>query len=135
MSLSTEERNAIVNYRLEKADQALSDARKIFNIHLYNLTANRFYYACYYAATALLLHNGLSSHTHRGSMTLFHLHFVKTNILSTDDGALFRQLFGMRHEGDYEDFIDLTGEDVKPFFHHVEAFIDKIKEIIRNSEC
>ena len=100
MSLTTEERKAIVDYRFEKADNTYDEAKKIFELGLYNLTANRLYYSVYYAATALLTNMGLSSHTHRGSMTLFHLHVVKAGIAAVEDGALFRQLFGMRHEGD-----------------------------------
>lgn len=134
MSLSGEEKKALVDYRLEKAFATLDEAKKIFDIHLYNLTANRLYYAVYYAATALLLNKDLSSHTHRGSMTLFHLHFVKTNILSVNDGSLFRQLFGMRHEGDYEDFIDFEKEDVEPIFPLVQNFLEKIQALISSKE-
>ncbi len=130
MSLTSEERKAIVDYRLEKAWSTFDEAKKIFGLDLFNLTANRLYYSVYYAATALLLNNGLSSHTHRGSMTLFHLHFVKTNIFTVQEGALFRQLFGMRHEGDYEDFVDFSKEDIEPFFELVENFINKVINLL-----
>lgn len=130
MSLSPEERKAIVSYRMEKSLATLDEAKKIFGLDLYNLTANRLYYTVYYAATALLLSKGLSSHTHRGAMTLFHLHIVKENIMTADDGSLFRQLFGMRHEGDYEDFIDFSKEDIIPFLPLVEGFVQKVSKLI-----
>lgn len=72
----------------------------------------------------------MSSHTHRGAMTLFHLHFVKTGIISHQLGGLFRQLYGMRHEGDYEDFIDFSCDMIEPYFPMGEEFIDKVKEYL-----
>lgn len=135
MSLSAEERKAIIEYRMERALSTFDEAQKILGLNLYNLTANRLYYTVYYAATSLLLHKGLSSHTHRGAMTLFHMNIVKTGIMSTDDGALFRQLFGMRHEGDYEDFVDYTKDDIEPFFPLVEIFINKVKDLIKDNDA
>lgn len=132
MSLTKEERTAIVNYRMEKARKTQSEAKQIFDLGLYNLTANRLYYATYYAATALMLQNGISSHTHRGALSLFNLHFVKSNIMSVTEGALLRRLFGMRHEGDYEDFIDFDKLDVEPLFLAVASFIDHIDKLLSN---
>lgn len=127
MSLTQEERKAIIDYRMEKAEATYEEARKVFSLDMYNLTANRLYYSVYYASTALLLHNCLSSHTHRGTMTLFHLHFVKTGMISQQLGGLFRQLYGMRHEGDYEDFIDFSKDMIEPYFPMVVEFINKVK--------
>jgi len=132
MSLTNEERIAIINYRMEKAYSTLDEARKVFSLDMYNLTANRLYYSVYYAATALLLKTELPSHTHRGAMTLFHQHFVKTNILTPVEGGLFRQLYGMRHEGDYEDFVDYSKEDIEPYFNITEEFLNKIKNLLNN---
>ena len=129
MSLTNEERNAIIDYRMEKAYSALVEAKKVFSLEMFNLTANRLYYCVYYATTALLLKNGLPSHTHRGAMTLFHQHFVKTGLIPTKEGGLFRQLYGMCHEGDYEDFIDYDNEDIEPYIKMTEEFINKIKQL------
>lgn len=41
MSLTNEERIAIINYRMEKAYSTLDEARKVFSLDMYNLTANR----------------------------------------------------------------------------------------------
>lgn len=40
-------------------------------------------------------------------------------------------LFGMRHEGDYEYFIDFTKNDILPFFPLVEDFINKTNALIK----
>ena len=55
MSLDSEDRKALINYRQEKADLALDDAAFLADAGKYGLAANRLYYALYYAASALLL--------------------------------------------------------------------------------
>lgn len=52
MSLSAEERKAIIEYRMERALSTFDEAKKILGLNLYNLTANRLYYTVYYAATS-----------------------------------------------------------------------------------
>lgn len=54
------------------------------------------------------------------------------SLFSVNDGSLFRQLLGMRHEGDYEDFIDFEKEDVEPFFPVVKDFLDKIQVLVKS---
>lgn len=59
MSLDKESRNAMVAYRQEKADVAIDDALFLTDAGRYNIAANRLYYALYYAASALLLSQGI----------------------------------------------------------------------------
>lgn len=51
MSLDSEDRKALINYRQEKADLALDDAAFLADAGKYGLAANRLYYALYYAAS------------------------------------------------------------------------------------
>ena len=59
MSLDSENRKAIVDYRTEKAVLALEDADFLADAGKFNLAANRLYYALYYAASALLISKGI----------------------------------------------------------------------------
>ena len=45
MGLTNDERQSIVNYRIENAKKALSEAKMIMEIGLWNLAANRLYYS------------------------------------------------------------------------------------------
>ena len=132
MSLTSDDRKALVVYRIEKAYAALDEAQKVASISLWNLAANRLYYVLYHAASALLLSDGYSSHTHRGLMSQLNLNYVKQGKLLPDEGKLVRQMFNMRHEGDYEDFEDTTEEDIKEAKPKVEALVDKLIRL--NSE-
>lgn len=126
MSLSDEERHAIVLYRIEKANAALDDIRKVLPLELWSIIANRMYYALYYAASALLIHDGHKVGTHKGVIALFNLKYVKEGPLSREEGTLFSNVFAFRQGSDYDDFIDATEEDVKRYLPRVEALVSKI---------
>ena len=130
MSLDLNDRNAIVGYRVEKADIALEDAAFLAQAGKYNLAANRLYYALYYACTALLISEGIPTKRHSGMITQMNYHYVKTGILSVEDGKLLKIMFDLRHEGDYEDFIEVEKEDIEEFSPLVCALIEKIKKLI-----
>ena len=130
MQLTDEERNAIVVYRLEKAEGALVEAKDCISLKHWNLAANRLYYAAYYASSALLISAGHAAKTHEGTIGMIGQHYVRTGILTHEDGTLLARLQNMRHTGDYDDFFDWTQEDVEPFLPKAEAYIKTIKSII-----
>ena len=59
---------------------------------------------------------------------LFAKHFIKTGILDVRWSKLFHNLFELRQEGDYGDFLMLDEEDILPLVNEVNEF----KNIIRN---
>ena len=48
MALTSDERNAIIALRIEKAQSTFQEARGIAGLGFWNAVANRLYYACYY---------------------------------------------------------------------------------------
>ena len=82
MSLSVEERRAIVEFRIEKSLRAYEEAKGVVGMKYWETAANRLYYAAYNAVSALLIANGGTTHTHNGVMHLFGLHFIKTGVFS-----------------------------------------------------
>lgn len=97
MQLTEEERKAIVVYRLEKAESALVEAKDCVSLNHWNLAANRLYYAAYYASSALLISAGHSAKTHEGTIGMIGQHYVRTGVLTNEDGALLARLQNMRH--------------------------------------
>lgn len=131
MSLSEEERRAIVDYRIEKARTALSDIRKIMPMEVWAIVANRMYYALYYAASALLIHDAHTVGTHRGVLSQLNQFYVKEGRLSKEDGHLFGRIFAFRQGSDYDDFIDATQSEVEQYLPRVEALVEKIVSLIK----
>ncbi len=130
MSLDNEDRKALIAYRQEKADMALDDAAFLTDAGKFGLAANRLYYALYYAASALLLSKGIATKRHSGLMTQINMHFVKTGILSKDEGALFKVMFSLRHEDDYEDFIEVEKADIDEYTPQATALVKKLKDLV-----
>ncbi len=130
MSLSDEERRAIVMYRIEKAQTALADIHKILPLGMWSIIANRLYYALYYAASALLIHTRHKGSTHKGVIALFILYYIKDGLLPKEDGVLFANIFAFRQGSDYDDFFDATEEDIQRYLPQVEALVGKIVSLI-----
>lgn len=128
--LTEEERQAILTYRLEKAENALKQVEANIANEFWDLIANRLYYAAYYAVTALLISENHETHTHNGVITMFGLHFVKTDKFTKEDHRLYQRLFTQRQTGDYSDNFFLDKEDVMPQIEPTKKFIKKISDYL-----
>ena len=69
-TLDEQSRADLVRYRIERADETLMEASLLAKEGYYNAAFNRLYYACYYAALALLVKNGITTSTHAGVKTM-----------------------------------------------------------------
>lgn len=120
------ERADLIHYRLKRASETLQEIEIHLENGLWNTAINRLYYACYYAATAILLDNDIKASTHSGVRQMLGLHFVKTGKISADLGKVFTDLFDKRHASDYDDFINVTREDVEDLLPPAREFIARI---------
>ena len=62
----TEPLETLIHYRLDRAQESLDDARLLAEAERWNACVNRLYYSCFYAVSALLVRDGLSSSRHMG---------------------------------------------------------------------
>lgn len=129
----TEEEKALIAYRMERAHEAIDEAKMLFEAGHINLYVNRLYYACFYAVSALLLTKDISTGRHGYLRSLMHREFVKTGLIPKELGKHFDLLFDSRLEGDYADFArfkteDVTGwlEDTQKFIAHAESLVPKL---------
>jgi len=131
MSLSEEERNALVYFKIQKSKDTLTEAIGISQLSYWNAVANRLYYACYYITTALLVSQGHSAQTHSGVIRLFGLNFVTKGLVSKEIARFYSKLFEMRQTGDYDDLYNLTEEEVKPLIELSQKYIEEIEYLIK----
>ncbi|VEN74254.1 conserved hypothetical protein [Candidatus Desulfarcum epimagneticum] len=120
----------LIKYRMQRSHESYDEAVLMKNESHWNTCANRLYYACFYAALALLEKHKLSSSKHSGVKSFFNRHFVKTGKISKEHGKLYNSLFDSRHEGDYMDFVYFDAETVEPWFPKVKDFISTISNIV-----
>lgn len=119
-----------IAYRLSKAHSALRQAQILAEAEEWDGCVNRLYYACFYAVTALLYHDQRDTSKHTGVRSLFNQYYVHTQLVPASMGVLFNKLFAERHEVDYDDFIVLDSELIKPWLSEVEAFIIYIQTFL-----
>jgi uncharacterized protein (UPF0332 family) len=130
MSLNENERNTLVNLRLQKAKDTLHEARLNVDLGCWHTAANRLYYACYYAASALLIKHGHQAQTHSGVIKLLGLHFISKGMISKESGKFYRRLFELRQKGDYDDWSVIKATDVQAFVEPAEEFIHTLEKLI-----
>ncbi|MDZ7331703.1 MAG: HEPN domain-containing protein [candidate division KSB1 bacterium] len=123
-------RNDLIRYRIERAKETYAEAILLKQDNHWNACANRLYYACFYAVLALLEKHGFSSSKHSGIKSIFNQNFVKTGKISKEHGKLFNNLFDMRHEGDYIDFVYFTAEAIEPLIPAVNEFINTVANLL-----
>ena len=124
----------LIEYRLQRAFETLEEADYTAKGGYFNAAVNRLYYSCYYAATALMLANGLTSSSHKGIKTMLGLHFVKTGKLDPLYGRIYQQLFENRQSGDYEDFVYCDLELFNELRPQAEDFIKTLSTLIEESQ-
>ena len=120
----------LINYRLQRAYESLEDARILAEASRWNTCVNRLYYACFYAVSALLIQDGLSSSKHTGVRSFFNRHYVKSGRVTKEMAQIYNDLFERRQESDYLDFIHFEESEVRPLIPRAEAFIKHIETII-----
>ncbi|RLC51067.1 MAG: hypothetical protein DRZ79_03380 [Candidatus Cloacimonadota bacterium] len=129
-----EEIQALIAYRLQRATETLEEARIMQNIGHWNTCANRLYYAAFYAVSALLIRDNHIASKHSGVKALFNRYYVKTGIVTKENGRLYSRLFDLRQEGDYIDFVSLDAETVEPLVDATAMFINTIRSLLSGSE-
>ncbi len=131
--MNTENREALVKYRIEKAEESLREAEYLAKGLFWTTCANRLYYLAFYAVSAILLLNGHTIFTHKGVKNLFNELFIKTRILGYEYTALYSELFDKRQKGDYADLINWKSEDILPLIEPTKDFIQTIKNLIETN--
>lgn len=90
-------KSALIEYRIQRAYETLKEAKVMCRENFFNAAINRLYYACYYAAIALLLKYDLQTQTHNGVKTmdcilsqkeLFHCELGKHFLLCLKNGIV-----------------------------------------------
>lgn len=126
----TEWSKDLVLYRMTRAYESLEDGRILAKAERWNACVNRLYYACFYAVSALLVMNGLSSSKHAGVRGLFNRQYVKPGKIPKELARIYNDLFERRQEGDYIDFVSFQESQVLPWISKAEELIGHISSMI-----
>lgn len=119
----------LARYRLSRAEEAWRDAVVLLGRNSLISAVNRFYYAAFYAARALLATEEIDSSRHSGIITLFNQHFVKTGRIPVEVGKVLSRSFEKRLDTDYEDFASLEQDEVEQIKEDVRKFVTVCQQV------
>ncbi|MBQ0072914.1 MAG: HEPN domain-containing protein [Prevotella sp.] len=129
-TLSTEDRAALVKYRMERSDATMQEAEYSALGGWYNLAVSRLYYACYYAAVAVLISKSVETQSHSGVRSMMALHLVKEGLLAKEHLTTFTALFHSRQSSDYDDFIMCDADTYNDYLPKAKSCIEALKRLI-----
>ena len=115
---------------LERAEQSIQAARQLTAGGYNDFAASRAYYAAFYAATAILLSEGLELSKHSAVIASIHQRFVKTGKLSEDHGKTLNWLFELRGVADYGGTTHVSRQEVERAIEAAEKFLEAIKLLL-----
>lgn len=131
LELDQESINSLLTYRFKRAQETLLEAETLIQNGFFNAAVNRMYYACYYAAIALLIKHRITSNTHSGVKQMLGSHFVKTGKMLPKYGRFYSQLYNDRITGDYDDFTTYDQDMIDQLLPISKEFIQKIGELLK----
>jgi uncharacterized protein (UPF0332 family) len=128
--MTPEERQILVDMQIERAHRFINQADEMMNMGYSDMAVNRYYYACYHIVQALFIQREIVAHTHSGMLTQFSKYFVKTEMVSLEDGSFLARLFQLRQKADYNCAYDITKEEALSLKEPAHRFVEKMENII-----
>ena len=116
---------------IDKAEKFLSTAEQALNIEDYDSCASRCYYAMFFMAEAVLLTKNLTASSHKGVISLFGEHFVKTKILERNLGKALNDAYDKRLVGDYGVGFTFTKDQAQDLLETAQDFVQKLKNYLK----
>jgi len=95
---------------------------------------NRYDYAAFHAARALLATRDVDSARHAGVIALFQQHFVKTGTFPADIARALPRSFEKRLSSDYSDFVEISAEEAEKVRGEVHVFVNTCREILERPQ-
>jgi uncharacterized protein (UPF0332 family) len=112
-----------VRLHLERADDCIADAELLFAASRYGAAVSRAYYAMFHAATAALLHRGITRHSHHGVIAAFGHVFAKSGLVDVRFHKYFADAFDLRQESDYLPVVRLADDRAREVVGWAREFV------------
>ncbi len=124
-----ERRIATAQTLMDRAGEALSVARREQSLSP-NASLNRAFYACFYAASAILLVDGQHFVKHSGVRAAVHRDLVRPGRLAPELGQVYDELYNDRGEADYLPSASFTPDDAAAALSKADRFVNAIRELL-----
>ena len=112
---------------IKKAQRYLKSAEILLQDKDFESAVSRTYYAMFYCAEAVLLTKNLFFSSHKGVISAFGKHFIKTGIFPKELGRELSRAFEKRQIGDYEYTSLISNEEAEEILDSGKQFINTIE--------
>ncbi len=131
MTLSNEERNHLIYYRLKQAIESLEIADVLIKLPNYPTALNSIYYSVFYCLLAVGLKYDYATSKHSQLIGWFNKNFIATGIIEPQFGKIVRKAFEYRLMADYDAFVEFDKENVELLFSQSREFINSITKLLQ----
>lgn len=116
---------------IEKAEKFLCTAEQALNAGDYDSCVSRCYYAMFFMAEAVLLTKNITASSHKGVISKFGEHFVKTKIFGRYLGKALNDAYDTRLVGDYGVGFRVTEQQAQDLLETAQDFVLKLKNYLK----
>lgn len=126
--------NELSKYRYECAEEALEDARIMFENNRFKNALNRAYYAIFYALRSVNALDGFDSSKHSGVIAHFNQKYVKPGTFDKKISKIIKLASEKREQADYLDFFIASREDAEKQIQRAGKLLKSIKEYLQSRD-
>ena len=119
---------------IQRALKYLRSAEILLKERDYESSVSRAYYAMFYSAQAVLLTKNLSFSSHKGVISSFGEHFIKTGIFQMEMGRELNRAFEKRQIGDYEYKFVISKEEAEEILVDGKKFVENIIQRLKKTK-
>jgi len=119
---------------LSRAERYLRSAEILLKEGDYESSVSRTYYAMFYSIQAMLITKDLSFSSHKGVISAFAEHFIKTGIFPKEMGRELNRAFEKRQLGDYEYTFVISEQEAEEILAKGKEFGENIVKYLKGKE-
>ena len=115
-----------VEAMIQKAQRYIQSAKLLIDNGDCDSAVSRTYYAMFYCAEAALLTKGLTFSSHKGVLSAFSEHFIKTGVFAKEMGRSLNLAFEKRQLGDYEYTFSVERDEAESLLNDGRDFVRQV---------
>lgn len=119
----------VAEHWMRRADAALESAASELAAGRLEFAVNRAYYACFYAASAVLLIAGRTFVKHSGLRGAVHRDLVKAGRLEPQWGKAYDRLFDARQTADYLMLAEVEAREAEELLAWARGFVEQMQRL------
>jgi uncharacterized protein (UPF0332 family) len=122
-----------IAFLIQRGNDSLKSAEALVELDLILDGLSRAYYAALHHARALLLSIDIIPKSHKGTLTLFSLHFIKTGLIPKEIGVIFSILQKIREDSDYEIGTFYERDEAERLLEDTRLFCRTVMDVLKAS--